>query len=94
MSHYQNLPRSEWLAKTRELVENYPLTLDEIREIALLSWSRLWDSEIGGQISLSEVEPPATVVGYFFFKNSLRMSYHTDTHKHGVEKLKSMTKIL
>lgn len=68
MSHYQNIPKSEWLAKTNELVEAYPLELDEIKEVALLSWSRLWESEIGGQISLSEVELPATVVGYFFQK--------------------------
>lgn len=68
MSHYENLPKEKWQAKTRELIESYPLELDEIKEIALLSWRRLWESEIGGQISLSEVELPATVVGYFFQK--------------------------
>lgn len=68
MSHYESLPKENWQAKTRELIESYPLELDEIEKIALLSWKRLWDSEIGGQISLSEVELPATVVGYFFQK--------------------------
>jgi len=34
----------------------------------MLSWNRLWSSEIGGEIRIDEVELPATVVGYFFQK--------------------------
>ncbi|EJA3095311.1 ScaI family restriction endonuclease [Vibrio vulnificus] len=68
MSPYQTIPKAEWKAKTEELVNAHPLNLSEISEIAILSWQRLWSSEIGGQISLSEVELPATVVGYFFQK--------------------------
>ncbi|HAS6307543.1 TPA: ScaI family restriction endonuclease [Vibrio vulnificus] len=68
MSPYSALPKEQWKAKTQELIKSYPLELSEIQDIALLSWDRLWSSEIGGQISLSEVELPATVVGYFFQK--------------------------
>jgi hypothetical protein len=70
-SPYANLSQSEWLEKTQELVEQHPLRLEEIKEIALESWNLLWETRIGaGEVAvmLTEIDVPATVVGYFFEK--------------------------
>ncbi|MCF5893132.1 ScaI family restriction endonuclease [Aeromonas veronii] len=67
-SPYFNQPVSNWPSITRELVNSYPISHEEILDIAAISWSRLWDSAIGGQINIRELDLPATVVGYFFQK--------------------------
>ena len=57
--------------KTIELVNNHPLELEQIRELVLSSWSDVWSTVIGNddvQIPLKEVDPPATVIGYFLEK--------------------------
>lgn len=68
ISPYANHDVSNWSAITSDLIKNYPIPLNEILEIAILSWDRLWSSRIGGDIKISEVDLPATVVGYFFQK--------------------------
>lgn len=67
-SPYSGTSTDQWEGITEGLIERYPLSLTEIREIAEIAWTRLWSSNIGGQISLDEVDLPATVVGYFFQK--------------------------
>jgi hypothetical protein len=52
-------------------VENHPLHLEVIREIALKSWDILWQTTIGeGELAipLYSLDVPAMVVGYFFEK--------------------------
>jgi len=66
--HYTEANKENWKSITQKLVEEHPLSLDEILEISNLSWERLWSSNIGGEIKLTEVELPATVIGYFFQK--------------------------
>lgn len=65
---YRNQPVSNWPAITNELIANYPIPLNEVLEIAILAWDKLWSSLIGEDIKISEVDLPATVVGYFFQK--------------------------
>ena len=70
-SPYDNLNIADWKPKTLELIEQYPLSLDEIREIALQTWQILWQTRIGtgkSAIRLDEIDVPAMVVGYFFEK--------------------------
>lgn len=67
-SPYANQPISNWSAITNDLIRRYPIALDEILDIATLAWCRLWSSRIGDDIRISEVDLPATVVGYFFQK--------------------------
>ena len=67
-SPYKNKPKKEWLSTTEKLIENYPLSKEEILEISLLAWNKLWTTKVGNTIELSKVELPATVVGYFFQK--------------------------
>lgn len=81
VSPYKNKPEGKWLEITEGLVNQYPLKTDEILEIALLSWERIWKSEIGGEIKISDVELPATVIGYFFqklFAHELKERYPSD----------------
>lgn len=68
ISPYANQPISNWSTITNDLIEKYPVPLDEILDIATLAWYRLWSSRIGDDIKISEVDLPATVVGYFFQK--------------------------
>lgn len=68
---YQNAPSSEWPQITESLVQQHPLELEEIRDIALSSWQAVWSTRIGTDLNhlpLRDVLPPATVIGYFFEK--------------------------
>jgi hypothetical protein len=67
-SPYLNQPVDNWKNITQNLVNQYPISQKELLDIAIISWSRLWGSVIGGEINISEVELPATVIGYFFQK--------------------------
>ena len=68
LSPYKDKPQKVWLSITKKLVEDYPLTTDEILEISLLVWDKIWTTKVGNTIKLSEVELTATVIGYFFQK--------------------------
>lgn len=71
MSPYNSLPTERWREKTDELIEQYPLSLDEVRSAATRAWNLLWQTTIGegeAAIRLTELDVPATVVGYFFEK--------------------------
>jgi hypothetical protein len=68
-SPYFNQDREHWPAITQQLIDRYPLSLEEIRQFALESWARLWMTRIGegeGAINLADIDVPAPVVGYFF----------------------------
>jgi hypothetical protein len=78
ISPYVGKHFSNWLQVTHNLIAQYPISPQEILDVAMLSWNRLWTSQIGEQISLDEVELPATVVGYFFqklFAHELKSRY-------------------
>ena len=70
-SPYAAAPETEWMGVTKRLIDEHPLTLDVILDAALISWERLWSSTVGDSktgFRLQELDPPATVVGYFFEK--------------------------
>ncbi|GAC1605475.1 MAG: hypothetical protein NVS3B3_03450 [Aquirhabdus sp.] len=70
-SPYEGLPTSQWLETTRALLDEHPLKVKEIIELVNIAWEDVWSTVIGkgkAQLSLHEVNPPATVVGYFFEK--------------------------
>jgi hypothetical protein len=81
VSPYSNAPMPQWQTITSNLINQYPIAKEELLEIAILSWDRLWASEVGGQIRIDEVDLPATVVGYFFqklFSHELSIRYPDD----------------
>jgi hypothetical protein len=68
---YEGLPVDKWLAKTEELIEQHPLKVELIKDVAISSWGMLWLTKVGeGETAfrLDEVEIPSTVIGYFFEK--------------------------
>ena len=70
-SPYDGVVVEEWPAITSKLIADHPLKPAEILDIALSAWASVWSTQIGrppAQISLRDVNPPATVVGYFFEK--------------------------
>lgn len=77
-SPYKDKPIEEWHSITTELVEKYPLSKEEILDISLICWDKLWTTKVANIIDLKEVDLPATVIGYFFqklFANELENRY-------------------
>jgi hypothetical protein len=68
ISPYLEIPISGWKDITKELVNKHPLSKKELLEIVLISWDRLWQTNVGGHVQIKDVELPSTVVGYFFQK--------------------------
>lgn len=70
-SPYAGTSTDKWLEITRSLIDKHPLDIKEIIELVHIAWDGVWSTEIGkgkARLKLHEVEPPATVVGYFFEK--------------------------
>lgn len=68
-SPYANEPESAWPAITRRLVSEHPLKPATLRDAALSTWKRLWQTTVGSgptSVGLAKLKVPATVVGYFF----------------------------
>ena len=69
MSPYADKPLSAWPKITQRLLAKHPLKQDVILDVAGRSWHALWQTQVGAgetAINLSELNVPATVVGYFF----------------------------
>lgn len=70
-SPYQGQPTENWLAITQNLISNHPLSVNEILDAVQVAWDGVWSTQIGSgnaRLPLYEVDPPATVIGYFFEK--------------------------
>lgn len=70
-SPYAGVSADGWAKITGELLAAHPLRSDLILEAALVSWDRLWSTRVGDEklgFPLVDLDPPATVVGYFFEK--------------------------
>lgn len=70
-SPFANKSVQQWAAITRALLAAHPLKPDDILDAALVSWARLWSTTVGDAalgFPFAELDPPATVVGYFFEK--------------------------
>lgn len=70
-SPYQDRPYAEWRDITQSLIASHPLSVQEIMQVVHVAWHGVWSTQIGtdsAKLSLYEVNPPATVIGYFFEK--------------------------
>ena len=68
-SPYSGKPESEWLAITEQLVASHPLNRRRLRDAVIKTWSTLWQTTVGAgetSVKLTDLNVPATVVGYFF----------------------------
>nr|WP_299038637.1 ScaI family restriction endonuclease [uncultured Psychrobacter sp.] len=66
ISPYANQPKENWKNITQRLVNEYPISTQEILEIATLAWNNIWNTSIGGHISINEVGLTASNIGNFF----------------------------
>lgn len=46
-SPYDGLPSSQWLERTAQILQMYPVSREELVEVVLEQWSSIFDSEIG-----------------------------------------------
>lgn len=70
-SPYLNKPVSEWLEITNSLLVSHPLSIEEIVDSIHSAWNSVLATNVGHGITsmpLREINPPATVIGYFFEK--------------------------
>jgi hypothetical protein len=70
-SPYLNVPMAQWAIVTAHLVNQHPLTLNEIEQVAVHSWGILWNTRVGDvhhgyRLADADPTPPAQVIGYFF----------------------------
>ena len=66
-SPYSNLTQNKWLNKTKELVENHPLSTGEIVEIVLSTWDSIFHSKMGvkGFLIGKDIFPKPQIMGFF-----------------------------
>lgn len=65
-SPYDNLPKSEWKQKTRELLDSHPLNESEIVNCILQSWEEILKTKIAGVLEIGvDVFPVPQVMGNF-----------------------------
>jgi hypothetical protein len=70
-SPYLGKEVNQWLDITKTIISDHPLDVDELLELVIAAWEGVWSTQIGNdgaRVSLREIHPPATVVGYFFEK--------------------------
>jgi hypothetical protein len=70
-SPYLGKEIDQWLSITNTIIYNHPLKVDELLQFVIAAWEGVWSTQIGNdgaRVSLREIHPPATVVGYFFEK--------------------------
>ena len=68
-SPYSGMSETEWPGITQRLVANHPLKPDVLRDAVIKTWDTLWQTTVGADetsVGLSDLNVPATVVGYFF----------------------------
>ena len=66
-SPYDALPPDQWLAKTHELLNAYPVSAEELVEVVLSEWTSIFESRIGkpGLRIGHEVFPIPQIMGNF-----------------------------
>ncbi|PPF82976.1 ScaI family restriction endonuclease [Subtercola sp. Z020] len=63
---YSNSPEELWPEITRELVDAYPLSLSELKDVVLDSWTRILSTRIGNELQIGEeYKPSPQMMGNF-----------------------------
>lgn len=63
---YAGVDEDDWLDVTRQLVDEYPLSLSALREVVLDSWNRILTTKIGGELQIGdEYKPSPQMLGNF-----------------------------
>ena len=90
ISPYLDYPEDEWPAITRDLVENFPLSQEEIVKTVLDAWDDFYSSSFGnGNLTIgTDIFLPAQATGVILEKliASILENKYPDTWKGGYEK--------
>lgn len=66
VSPYEGHPESQWLSITKDLVDKYPLTYDEIVEAVLEAWDGILMSKIAGALQIGvDIFPAPQIMGNY-----------------------------
>ena len=66
MSPYDNLPMSQWKAKTNELIANHPLDTNELVEVVLEAWEGIMKTKIAGELQIGvDIFPSPQILGNY-----------------------------
>lgn len=64
-SPYLDIPKSDWLKKTEELVKNHPLDMDDLADVVATAWSAIFESRLGGKFRIGhEIYPKPQIMGF------------------------------
>jgi len=65
-SPYNRIPKGRWLARTEELLEDYPVQRSELVEVVLGAWEDILKSRIGGRLEIGKhlFPTPQNMAGY------------------------------
>lgn len=66
MSPYEKLSENEWANKTKELVNEHPLTNDDIVEVVLEAWEGILKTKIAGELQIGvDIFPSPQILGNY-----------------------------
>lgn len=66
MNPYENIPVDKWKEKTIELVENHPLSKEELVDAVLTSWDKIFNTYIGNELKFGrDVKPSPQILGNY-----------------------------
>lgn len=65
-SPYENQPVSDWLKITKKLIQQHPLSKEEIIKIVLDSWESIFKSKVGNTFLIGkDILPKPQIMGFF-----------------------------
>ncbi len=64
-SPYKNVPTKDWAKITEKLIVIHPLSAKEIKEIVLVSWDTILQSQIGNSYIGKDFSPKPQIMGFF-----------------------------
>lgn len=66
MSPYNDIPSSQWLMTTKKLVDEHPLTREEIVDIVLSSWDYIIGTKLGDKYTIGvDIKLKPQIMGFF-----------------------------
>lgn len=66
VSPYEGHPETQWATITKELVDSYPLTLDDIVDAVLEAWDGILKSKIAGELQIGvDIFPGPQIMGNY-----------------------------
>ncbi len=89
MNPYENLPIEKWYDKTQELVNNHPLSKEELIDSVFESWDKIFNTFIGNELKIGrDIKPSPQILGNYlhelipiYFEKKYLGDWHKDKTK-------------